>query len=290
MKVTGFSFIKNALKYDYPVVEAITSILPLCDEFIIAVGKSEDDTYQLIDGINRTKIRIIETTWDEKLREGGRVLAAETDKAFAEVPEDTDWAFYIQGDEVVHEKYLETIYENMRCYKNNPVVDGLLFHYLHFYGSYDYVGTSSKWYKNEIRVIRNDKSICSYRDAQGFRKKDNTKLKVKPVDAFVYHYGWVKEPKAMQKKQENFHKYWHDDEWIEKNIFKADEFDYSRNLSSLRLFEGTHPKVMEKRIEAKNWKFDYDISFKKTTGKDKMKTLLKKYFGLDFSYRNYRII
>jgi hypothetical protein len=290
MKVTGFSFIKNALKYDYPVVEAITSILPLCDEFIIAVGKSEDDTYQLIDGIDRTKIRIIETTWDEKLREGGRVLAAETDKAFAEVPEDTDWAFYIQGDEVVHEKYLETIYENMRCYKNNPVVDGLLFHYLHFYGSYDYVGTSSKWYKNEIRVIRNDKSICSYRDAQGFRKKDNTKLKVKPVDAFVYHYGWVKEPKAMQKKQENFHKYWHDDEWIEKNIFKADEFDYSRNLSSLRLFEGTHPKVMEKRIEAKNWKFDYDISFKKTTGKDKMKTLLKKYFGLDFSYRNYRII
>jgi hypothetical protein len=290
MKVTGFSFIKNALKYDYPVVEAITSILPLCDEFIIAVGKSEDDTYQLIDGIDRTKIRIIETTWDEKLREGGKVLAAETDKAFAEVPEDTDWAFYIQGDEVVHEKYLETIYENMRCYKNNPVVDGLLFHYLHFYGSYDYVGTSSKWYKNEIRVIRNDKSICSYRDAQGFRKKDNTKLKVKPVDAFVYHYGWVKEPKAMQKKQENFHKYWHDDEWIEKNIFKADEFDYSRNLSSLRLFEGTHPKVMEKRIEAKNWKFDYDISFKKTTGKDKMKTLLKKYFGLDFSYRNYRII
>jgi hypothetical protein len=290
MKVTGFSFIKNALKYDYPVVEAITSILPLCDEFIIAVGKSEDDTYQLIDGIDRTKIRIIETTWDEKLREGGRVLAAETDKAFAEVPEDTDWAFYIQGDEVVHEKYLETIYENMRCYKNNPVVDGLLFHYLHFYGSYDYVGTSSKWYKNEIRVIRNDKSICSYRDAQGFRKKDNTKLKVKPVDAFVYHYGWVKEPKAMQKKQENFHKYWHDDEWIEKNIFKADEFDYSRNLSSLMLFEGTHPKVMEKRIEAKNWKFDYDISFKKTTGKDKMKTLLKKYFGLDFSYRNYRII
>jgi hypothetical protein len=288
MKVTGFSFIKNALKYDYPVVEAITSILPLCDEFIIAVGKSEDDTYQLIDGIDRTKIRIIETTWDEKLREGGRVLAAETDKAFAEVPEDTDWAFYIQGDEVVHEKYLETIYENMRCYKNNPVVDGLLFHYLHFYGSYDYVGTSSKWYKNEIRVIRNDKSICSYRDAQGFRKKDNTKLKVKPVDAFVYHYGWVKEPKAMQKKQENFHKYWHDDEWIEKNIFKADEFDYSRNLSSLRLFEGTHPKVMEKRIEAKNWKFDYDISFKKTTGKDKMKTLLKKYFGLDFSYRNWR--
>jgi len=290
MKTTGFSFIRNALIYDYPIVEAITSILPICDEFVIAVGKSDDDTYQLIDSIDRKKIRIIDTIWDEDLREGGRALAQETDKAFAEVSEDTDWAFYIQGDEVIHEKYLDVIDENMRRYKDDLIVDGLLFQYLHFYGSFDYVGTSSKWYRNEIRIIRNDKSIYSYRDAQGFRKKDNEKLKVKPVNACVYHYGWVKEPKAMQKKQENFNKYWHDDKWIDKNIFKAEEFDYTRNLSSLKVFEGTHPKVMQKRIEAKNWKFDYDISFNKTGCKDKMKTLLRNYLGLDFSYRNYQIV
>ncbi|HJX71064.1 MAG TPA: hypothetical protein VJ346_03900 [Bacteroidales bacterium] len=290
MKTTGFSFIRNALIYDYPIVEAITSILPLCDQFVIAVGKSDDDTYQLIDSIDRKKIRIIDTIWDEDLREGGRVLAQQTDKAFAEVSEDTDWAFYIQGDEVIHEKYLDVIDENMRRYKDDLIVDGLLFQYLHFYGSYDYVGTSSKWYRNEIRIIRNDKSIYSYRDAQGFRKKDNEKLKVKPVNACVYHYGWVKEPRAMQKKQENFHKYWHDDKWIDKNIFKAEEFDYIRNLSSLKLFEGTHPKVMQKRIEAKNWKFDYDISFNKTGCKDKIKTLLRNYLGLDFSYSNYQIV
>lgn len=290
MKVTGFSFIKNALIYDYPVVEAITSILPMCDEFIVAVGKSDDDTYKLIDSIDRQKIRIIETIWNEDLRQGGKVLALETDKAFAGVSEDTDWAFYIQGDEVVHEKYLDTVYDNMQQYKDDPVVDGLLCKYLHFYGSYDYVGTSSNWYRNEIRVIRNNRSIYSYRDAQGFRKEDNLKLKVKQIDAYVYHYGWVKEPKAMQKKQENFHKYWHDDEWMEKNIFKADEFDYTRNLRSLRLFEGTHPQVMKERIEAKNWKFDYDISFDRTTGKDKIKRLLKDYLGLDFSYRNYQLV
>jgi hypothetical protein len=290
MKVTGFSFIKNAQMYDYPAAEAIKSILSLCDEFVVAVGKSDDDTYKLIKNIDRQKIRIIETIWDENLREGGRVLALETDKALAGVSDDTDWAFYIQGDEVVHEKYLDTIHKNMQLYKDDPVVDGLLFEYLHFYGSYDYVGTSSNWYRKEIRVIKNDKSIYSYRDAQGFRKKDNLKLKVKPIDAFVYHYGWVKEPKAMQKKQENFHKFWHDDEWIEKNVFKADEFDYTRNLSSLRLFKETHPKVMQERIEARNWKFDYDISFDRTTGKDKIKKVLKDYLGLDFSYRNYHVI
>lgn len=290
MKVTGFSFIRNALIYDYPVVEAITSILPLCDEFIVAVGKSEDETYKLIESIDREKIRIIETIWDDSLREGGRVLALETDKAFAGIAEDTDWAFYIQGDEVVHEKYLDTIYENMIRYKDETYVDGLLFHYLHFYGSYDYVGTSSNWYKHEIRVVRNDRSIYSYRDAQGFRKKENLKLKVKPIDAYVYHYGWVKEPKAMQKKQESFHKLWHDDEWMEKNIFKAEEFDYTRKITSLKLFKDTHPKVMEKRIADKNWKFDCDIAFNRTTGKDNIKKWLKNYLGLDFSYRNYRIV
>jgi hypothetical protein len=123
------------------------------------------------------------------------VLAQETDKAFAGVSGDSDWAFYIQGDEVVHEKYLDTIHESMQEYKDDFRVDGLLFKYLHFYGSFDYVGASSKWYKHEIRVIRNDPSIYSYRDAQGFRKGNNEKLVVKPVDAYVYHYGWVKEPK-----------------------------------------------------------------------------------------------
>jgi hypothetical protein len=290
MKVSGFTFIKNALTYDYPVVEAIQSILPICDEVVVAVGKSDDNTLQLIDSIDKSKVRIIETEWDESQRKGGKVLALETDKAFAAIAEDSDWAFYIQGDEAVHEKYLDPIYEGMNKYKENKRVDGLLFKYLHFYGSYDYVGDSSKWYSNEIRVIRNDKSIYSFRDAQGFRKGNEELLKVKPLDACIYHYGWVKEPAAMQRKQENFNKYWHEDEWLEKNIAKAEEFDYNSNLSKLTRFGGTHPKVMEKRINTKNWKFDYDISFNRTTSKERMKTLLKNYLGIDTSYKNHKVI
>jgi hypothetical protein len=290
MKVSGFTFIKNALIYDYPVVEAIQSILPICDEVVVAVGKSDDNTLQLIDSIDKSKVRIIETAWDESQRKGGRVLALETDKAFAAISQDSEWALYIQGDEAVHEIYLDSIYEGMNKYKEDKRVDGLLFKYLHFYGSYDYVGDSSKWYSNEIRVIRNDKSICSFRDAQGFRKGNEELLKVKPLDACIYHYGWVKEPAAMQRKQENFNKYWHEDEWLEKNVAKAEEFDYNSNISMLTRFEGTHPKVMEKRIKAKNWKFDYDISFNRTTGKERMKTFLKNYLGIDTSYKNYKVI
>lgn len=290
MKVTGFTFIRNAIKYDYPVGEAIRSILPVCDDFVIAVGKSEDGTLAMIQSIDPAKIRIIETEWDDSLRTGGRVLAEETNKAFRAIGDDADWCFYIQGDEIVHEQYLDTIKEGMLRWKDDKQVDGLLFKYLHFYGSYDYVGTSSRWYPREIRIVRNDKSIYSYRDAQGFRKGNDEKLNVKLLDAWVYHYGWVKDPRAMQRKQEIFHKLWHDDEWVEKNVAKAEAFDYAAHIDAVEKFRGTHPAVMQERIRNSNWKFDYDISFNRTSLKERFKKIAEKKLGIKMSYRNYRLV
>ena len=290
MKVSGFTFVRNAIKYDYPIVEAIQSILPLCDEVIVAVGNSEDGTMDLIRNILSPKIKIIETIWDDSMREGGRVLAVETDKAFQAVSSDADWVFYIQGDEVMHERYLETVRKAMQQYKDDSDVEGLLFNYLHFYGSYDYVGESYRWYRREIRVVRKRKDIFSYRDAQGFRKKPNEKLQVKLIDAFIYHYGYVREPKAMQGKQRSFNKYWHDDQWVEKHVAPAEEFDYS-NIDALSAFTGTHPDVMRKRIETMNWKFEYDLTRKHFKLKDRMKRFVEKLTGWRPSeYRNYKII
>ncbi len=290
MKVTGFSFIRNALKFDYPIVEALRSILPLCDDLVVAVGNSDDDTLGLIQSIAPDKIRVIETVWDDSLREGGRVLADETNKAFRAIDDGSDWCFYIQGDEVLHEQYHDAVREAMHTYKDDRRVDGLLFDYKHFYGSYDYVGESLRWYRREIRVVRNNKDIYSYRDAQGFRKGDNQKLQVKKIDACMYHYGWVKDPRAMQGKQENFNKYWHNDEWIEKNVAKASEFDYSQ-IDALSKFTGTHPEVMQERIDRINWKFDFDISQNRFSTKDRFKRAVEKITGYrPMEYKNYRII
>lgn len=289
MKVSGFTFIRNAIKFDYPVVEAILSILPLCDEFVVAVGNSEDKTRELIESIGSDKIRIIDTIWDDSLREGGRVLAVETDKAFDALTSDSDWAFYIQGDEVLHEKYHEPVREAMRKWKDYPEVEGLLLNYLHFYGSYDFVGDSRRWYRREVRVIRNDKSIRSYRDAQGFRK-NNRPLNVKPVEASMYHYGWVKPPDFQQAKQEYFHKLWHDDAWVEKKIPKVDEFDYSQ-IDSLALFKGEHPEVMKKRIAHSNWQFSFDPTKKKLPFKSRLLHFVEQQTGWRIGeYRNYRVI
>ena len=286
MKVSGFTFIRNALKYDYPIVEAILSILPICDEFIIAVGNSDDDTLALIQNIDSHKIKIIQTVWDDSLRANGEVLAIETNKAFKAISPDSDWAFYIQGDEIVHEKYLNSIQLTMQKYVFDHEVDGLLFDYKHFYGSYDFIGSSNSWYKKEIRIIRNNKQIYSFKDAQGFRKEANEKLKVVSANASIYHYGWVKDPRSMQFKQEDFSKLWHNDEWISKNIENAQVFEYEKHISQLSRFDGDHPLVMKERIERLNWKFEYDISKNSRSFKDFLKDNLL-LIGLNFNYKNY---
>lgn len=245
MKVSGFTFVRNAVKYDYPIVESIRSLLPLVDEYIVCAGNSEDATLELIESINSSKIKIIHSVWDDSLREGGKVLAVETDKAKAAVSPESDWLFYLQGDECIHEKDYDAIINAMHTYRHDKRVDGLLFKYVHFYGSYKYIGDSRRWYNNEIRVIRNLPEIKSWKDAQGFRKNEQ-KLRVKRANASIYHYGWVKKPQLQTAKQMDFGKLWtSDDEAIEKHKqylqSLKDGFMYAQEADSLKLFKETHP-------------------------------------------------
>jgi hypothetical protein len=292
MKVAGFTFIKNAIKNDYSIVEAITSILPICDEFIVACGDSDDDTTQLIKNINSPKIKIIETQWEKQLKEGEHVFSNETNKALNAISTDADWAFYIQGDECVHEKYLDTIKKEMEICLLDTKIQGLLFHYKHFYGSYDFFAHSRRWYRREIRVIRNIKGMRSHFDAQGFRFK-NTKLNVKLIDAYIYHYGWVKPPLGLTNKVRNFNTFYgKEDAWIDENYPVATEFDYG-NADKLIRFNESHPKVFQNRVEKCNWKFDIDPTkvTKKVNFRRKFLAVFEQLFGIRlFEYKNYKII
>ncbi len=290
MKVVGFSIIRNAARLDYPIVEAITSILPLCDEFVVAVGKSEDTTLELIRQIPSDKIKIVETLWDDTQRKGGRTFALETDKALGAIPDDADWCFYIQADEVLHEKYYSVVKEAMLLYKDDKQVEGLLFNYKHFYGSYDYLGSSWSWYRREVRIIRKDSNIFSYKDAQGFRKRPNEKLRVKLIDASIYHYGWVRDPRAMQRKQQEFNHFYHDDHWIDQHVAKASEFDYNQ-IDSLEYFKGSHPAIMAGRIERLNWKFDHDLSKNRLSVRERLKRFASRLVGRRIGeYKNYSLV
>ena len=287
MKVCGFSFVRNAIKYGFPVIESIKSILPVCDHFIILVGPSDDGTLELIKSIDSDKIQIIESVWDESLKKGGKVLAAETNKAFDCISQEFDWCFYLQADEVVHEKYLPVIQDAMKQWKNDPQIDGLLFKYLHFWGTYDYVATCRRWYRREIRIIKNNKNIRSYRDAQGFRLYDQ-KLNVKLIDAHIYHYGYVKNPNVMYQKLNDFQKYKRGDNYKSRNADGT--YNYSE-FESFVIFQDTHPKVMENRINELNWHIALDNKFRKVKLKNAILNFIERKTGYRlFEYKNYKII
>lgn len=288
MKIAGFTFIRNAIRFDYPVEESIRSILPLCDFVVVAVGQSEDETLDLVRSIEPGKVRILETQWDDSLRQGGRVLAEETNKAYRAIREKVDWCFYIQADEVVHEEDYDALRQNMEQFKDDPRVEGLVFDYLHFYGSYHYLGDSRRWYRREVRIIRQDPAISSYRDAQGFRK-NGKKIRAQHSGGRIFHYGWVKSPERQQQKQRYFNKLWHSDEWVQKNVAPGDTYDYAAHIDSLKPFKGSHPALMQKRIQQANWDFFFEPSMKRLSAKDKLSRFIEQKTGWRIGeFRNYR--
>jgi hypothetical protein len=289
MFVSGFTIVRNAIKYDYPVVESICSILPLCNEVIVLVGESSDDTLGLIQSIGSEKIKIHHSIWDESLRKGGKVLAVETDKAFKLVNPKSDWCIYIQADELLNDAYYWEIKKAMETHINNPKVEGLLFAYQHFFGNFNYLADSRSYYRNEIRIIKNLPDIQSYRDAQGFRRNDK-KLRVKKSGGEVYHYGWVRHPDVMKEKIKDFHQLWHDDEWIASQEKLINDFNYD-GIEALIPFNKEHPVCMQERVRNKNWDFKPQIDLSKRSLKKKILYWIEKKTGYRVGeYKNYTLI
>ena len=265
MTISGFTMVRNATKLYYPIKQAISSVLPLVDEFVVALGDSDPDDHTLdeIRSIGSEKIRIIHTVWDLEKFPRGMEHAHQTDIAKAACT--GDWLFYLQSDEVVHEQDLPKIRRRCEELLHEPEVEGILFKYRHFWGDYDHFITSHAWYANEIRIVRNRGDIHSWESAQSFRripefdgihyreKKGTFKLKVARVDAYIYHYGWVRPPQYMQKKRKAFATI-HSGRDAAEEYFRReqDEFDFG-NLSHLSFYRNTHPEVMQERIRLFNW-------------------------------------
>jgi glycosyltransferase involved in cell wall biosynthesis len=287
MKVSGFTFVRNGVKYDYPFLESINSLLPLCDEVVVAVGQSEDDTLEKIKSLHSPKIRILETVWDESIRKGGTILSQQTNLALGHMT--GDWAIYLQADEVLHEQDYLTMKEAMLRYKDTRVVQGLLFNYKHFYGCYNYIGDSRRWYRREIRIIRPNIGVRSWGDAQGFRI-NGKKLHVKLIDAAIYHYGWVKPPEIQQLKQKTFNRLWHSDEWVIQHVGVADQYNYKQG-GKLTKYDGTHPSVMSDRICNQSWSFNYNPMKVRQSLKEKILDAFESLCGWRIGeYKNYIMI
>jgi glycosyltransferase involved in cell wall biosynthesis len=286
MKVSGFTFIRNGTLLGYPYVESIKSILPICDEFIVVVGRSQDDTLAKIRGIKSKKIRIIETIWNENISDRGFVYAQQ--KMIAQYNCTGDWAFYLEGDEIVNEKDLSSILSVMRKNLNNQDVEALAFDYLHFYGSPKWLAKSPAWYRQECRIIRN--TIRTWNpDSLYFMVMDKNKKGRYPkavlIEKPIYHYGHVRKIQFMNQKMSQVGKYWGHNH---KALYK-----YEIDSKALIKFQGKHPELI------KNWlkkyaEKDFDLSSEhiltSRERKHRFSMFLERLFNIDLTKKHFTLI
>jgi glycosyltransferase involved in cell wall biosynthesis len=284
--ISGFTFIRNGVELGFPFEASIRSLLPLVDEFVVVVGKSNDDTLARIHAIGSPKIRVIETIWNERMADRGFVYAQQ--KMIAQFACTGDWAFYLEGDEVVHEAELANIRASVDQHHSNPAVEALVFDYFHFYGTPEFVANSPAWYRRECRLIRN--TIRSYApDGQYWLITSDHKKGRNPqaalANAHIYHYGWVRSNEAMQKKLDQVSKFWsHGAPTVRYSQFDA---------QVLQPFTGTHPELVKPWLESsaeKSFTIDPDYKLTKREKRHRWLMKLEKAFGLDFSRKHFKLV
>lgn len=238
--VSGFTFVRNAVLLDFPLEASIRSLLPICDEVVVNVGRSDDDTLGVVRALDEPKIRIVESTWD--LSRGRSVLADQTDIALQACRH--PWAVYIQADEVLHESGAPRVRQAIADNDADPRVEALVLKYHHFYGGFETELVARSAYRREVRVVRRDPAlrIHSYCDAQGFRAGPaDRRVRARLVDAEMFHYGWARPSAALDRKDQE-----------DERIYAWSEAERRERLSrgatlpwkpGLRPFTGTHPAV-----------------------------------------------
>jgi glycosyltransferase involved in cell wall biosynthesis len=287
VSISGFTFIRNGTMLGYPFVESIRSLLPLVDEFVVAVGRSSDDTLARVHAIGSPKIRVIETVWNEGMHDRGFVYAQQ--KMIAQYACTGDWAFYLEGDEIVHEDELDAIRASVDFHHGNRAVEALVFDYLHFYGSPKYVLASPGWYRRECRLIRN--TIRTYApDGQYWLVTQHHKRPRNPfgalANAHIYHYGWVRRAELMQAKIDQVAKYWRD--------AVPHKLDYSNvDRKALTPFQGAHPRVMTHWLAnqaEQTLAFNPHYRLTAKERKYRLSKAIEKLTGLDFSRKHFKLV
>lgn len=296
-KISGFTILRHGSKFDYPFQESLRSLLPLVDELIINVGVGEDETLAMLQSFAKTegngKIVLFESKWpldDPEKKKGGQILSEQTNLALDRCT--GEWCIYLQADEVIHEEDYLKIRAAMEQTESDTNIDGLLFEYIHFYGSFDVVRNSRSAYRREVRAIKRSSGARSVGDAQSFRLPDGTKPRVLLCGAKIYHYGWVRPPEVMKEKTFFMDTLYHGAAKSEAaQPATGDNYRYKK-IWGLYPFKGTHPRVMSARIRAKAWTWDLSHSPLEWKMSDAKKVLLDTFERLTevrlFEYRSYR--
>jgi hypothetical protein len=287
MKVSGFTFLRNGQMLGYPFVASIRSILPLVDEFIVALGPCEDQTEEMLQSIGDPKIKVIRTQWNERIRSDYSVkgFVYGQQKSIALFNCTGDWAFYLEGDEVVHENDVPKIQKAMEQHLNDSRVEALAFDYVHFYGNANTYAWSPRWYRSEVRILRN--TIPAWGPKGLFFVVLDTHKKGRyptaaHTGATIYHYGWLKTEAQLALKKQSNSKHW---------ATKSENVNYAAiDPRVLRPFKGTHSKSVQDWLPRADGLFQADPNHRLTSRERKHRLMMvfERLFGFEYSKKHYK--
>ena len=155
--ISGFMIVKNVVSLGYPFLEAIVAVLPVCDEFLVSDGYSEDNTWEVLQVLREKlpeKVRLYRDRWRGGT-ESGQVLSTMTNVLRDRC--NGDYCLYVQANEIIHEDSLEEIRKLPVLFPNTEIF-ALPF--------YNIMGANLLWMVQfRKRLFKNEKYIISKGDA-----------------------------------------------------------------------------------------------------------------------------
>jgi glycosyltransferase involved in cell wall biosynthesis len=179
--ISGFMIVKDVLRQGYPFVESIMAALPICDEFLISDGYSQDGTYEVIDKIAslNSKVKVSRDQWPNK--RNVTVLTDVTNTLRARCR--CDYILSLQANEVIHEQSAPYI----KAFPNIfPNVNTFSFPFVQFLDKYKFAEGF------RLRLSKNDPNIVAKGDAwtlgtsDSFNRSKILKSIVRPRRFYYY--------------------------------------------------------------------------------------------------------
>ncbi len=245
--VSGLTIIRNGVRLNYPFIEAIRSALPICDEYVVVAGDSDDETLEHLAMLDDDRVRVIHTEWSPLVNPRKYLLAQQTNIGLGFCR--GRWCLYLQGNEILHEKALPGLRSLMETHADNGLIEAMLVERLTFWSDYEhYVAAYPRRFKYTARIIRPNIGTYSIRDGMSFAVFDDFSTRgryPKAIDtgADLYRYDYVHSVEQQARKfADAVHR--------SGTSVQADADYYYQHYPRqfIARFEGTHPAVMSGRM------------------------------------------
>lgn len=199
MKLGGTMILHNAVRFDYCVKEALTSLCRACDEVVVLECESTDETPALLESMiaDHPNLRVIKNEW--AVRADKHRLSVLTNIATEALSKDVEWLFNLQADEVIADNVDKSIILDairVAVSRNSKAVQ---IRRINLWGDFDHHFSDN--YPNKpvsnhvVRIVH--RSCKSVGDAESFSGRAYLGAREKII---IVHYGFLRDPVMMIDK------------------------------------------------------------------------------------------